>query len=284
LDDYQGELSFETVTHISKALAACKYNTNAGLIECLSSAKLTVHADESKNVHRQAKNARKKRKNKSDEVELGMLESSAVADASNKKRFQADCLHEVCLVYFRVVKQKVGFALLPAALQGLGRITHLINIDTVQDLMSLMKSLLEQQPVVPPLVQLRCVHCALRTLSGPGLELNLDGDIYLNKLRCVVRDMPASLDLWGVVIECMDICFLKKREDRTNVVLSFTRLLLMSAVHLSAHASMTAAAVYAAAHAILSRYPRVRGQLLVLKPQVRLELHKRRLYIMIPWT
>ena len=42
----------------------------------------------------------------------------------------------------RVIKMKVGFALMPIALEGLGRISHLINIDTVEDLVILMKTVL----------------------------------------------------------------------------------------------------------------------------------------------
>ena len=37
---------------------------------------------------------------------------------------------------------KVGFTLMPIALEGLGRISHLINIDTVEDLVILMKSVI----------------------------------------------------------------------------------------------------------------------------------------------
>ena len=37
---------------------------------------------------------------------------------------------------------KVGFSLMPIALEGLGRISHLINIDTVEDLVVLMKTVL----------------------------------------------------------------------------------------------------------------------------------------------
>ena len=77
------------------------------------------------------------------------MEASAENNTGNKKRSQAHCLHEVCLIYFRVVKLKIGFSLLPAALSGLSRITHLMNIDMVQDLMTLLKSTLEQQSPAP---------------------------------------------------------------------------------------------------------------------------------------
>lgn len=262
VNDNQSELSYEIVKDIAKVLALCKYNTTDKVVRCLNHVKLTVHADDAKDVHRKAKNERKKRKQNQDEVELGLLEANAQADVGNKKRFQSDCLHEVCLIYFRIIKGKVGFTLLPAALDGLSRITHLINIDTVQDLMTYLKSILEQTAPAPVAIQLQCVHCALRTLSGPGAELNLDGDIYLHKLRTLIRDLPAGFEKWDSVLECMDLCFLQKREERANIVLSFSRLLLMSAVHLSSTIGPT---VYAMAHAILMRYPRVRQDMLAVQ-------------------
>ena len=42
---------------------------------------------------------------------------------------------------------KVGFTLMPIALEGLGRISHLINIDTVEDLVILMKTVLTGKKV-----------------------------------------------------------------------------------------------------------------------------------------
>ena len=261
-DDIQGELSYEIVKDVAKVLMLCKYNCSDRVLRCLTHVRMNVHADDAKDVHRKAKSERKKRKKNQDEVELGLLESNATADIGNKKRFQADCLHETCLMYFRIIKGKVGFSLLPVALEGLGRITHLMNIDMVQDLMTCLKSILEQTIPAPIVVQLQCVHCALRTLSGPGSELNLDSDIYLNKFRALLRDLPGSFMHWDVVLDCLDLCFLKKREERTNIVQAFVRLLLMSAIHES---NIHGAVIYAMTHAILQRYPRVRQDLLAIR-------------------
>ena len=49
---------------------------------------------------------------------------------------------------------KVGFDLLPVALEGLGGITHLINMETVEDLIVLMRGILESNPPAPELIQL----------------------------------------------------------------------------------------------------------------------------------
>jgi len=263
-NDSVGELSYEVVKSVAKVLSLCKYSPSCEqVIQCLSHTKLTVHADDSRDVHKKAKSQRKKRKNNSDHVEVGLLEATATTDKTIKMRFQADCLHEISLIYFRIVKMKVGYTLLPVAVDGLSRISHLINIDTVQDLMTLLRSILEQYPPVLPTIQIHVLHCALKTLSGPGEELKLDSDVYLYKLQSVIRDLPCTYCRWDVILECLELCFLKKREERMNIVLSFVRLLILHAVHLSDSCSPV---VYAMIHAILTRYPRVRNDLLAIKP------------------
>eukprot|EP01035_Chromulina_nebulosa_P017919 gene17919-23539_t len=54
------------------------------------------------------------------------------------------------MIYFRIIKQKAGTNLLHVVLQGIGRLTHLINIDMVEDL--------------------------IPTLLGPGIELQVDDE------------------------------------------------------------------------------------------------------------
>ena len=152
-----------------KTLAISKYDVPVGLIQVLSFVKLRVHADDAKRVHRKAKSERRKKRKDGDGVDALLLESDANPEKSHVLRFQADSLQEICLVYFRIVKMKIGFELLPVALEGLGRISHLINIDTVADLVTLMSTVLHTTtPSLVPLVQLHCIHCALKTLAGPG--------------------------------------------------------------------------------------------------------------------
>ena len=116
-NDNSSDLSYEAVSLIAKRLQLginMKISpTDAdmrmshpleSLLRTLRALKLTVHADQSRRVHQKAKSDRRKRKKGSEErdsVEVGLLEASAQGDANNKKRFQADCLNEVTLIYFR---------------------------------------------------------------------------------------------------------------------------------------------------------------------------------------
>ncbi len=101
VSDAQGETSYEVVRLVAKVLVTNKYAVPHAIVKCLERVKMAVHADDSKNVHRRAKRERRKRKKEGDDVETGLLESKATSDESTKKRFQADCLTEISLIYFR---------------------------------------------------------------------------------------------------------------------------------------------------------------------------------------
>ena len=260
--DVEGEASYEAVKLVAKVLAACKYEVPAELVQTLSAVKLRVHANDSKKVHRKAKAERRKKRKDGDDVEAALSEADATGK-SHALRFQADSLHEVCLIYFRIVKMKVGFQLLPVALEGLGKISHLINIDTVTDLVTLMATVLQStSPTTHPTVQLHCIHCALKTLAGPGHELHMDEDVFVTALRALVRELPARFDRWDTVLDCVDLAIAKRREPRASVVTGFVKLLLHHAAHVMSDA--LGLALLAAANALLLKYPRVRSELVAI--------------------
>jgi hypothetical protein len=48
-----------------------------------------------------AKQERRKRRKDTDDVESALLEANPLPEKSNNLRFQADSLHEICLIFFR---------------------------------------------------------------------------------------------------------------------------------------------------------------------------------------
>ena len=92
-----------------------------GFLRVLLSVKLHVKADQSKILKQRAKKEKRKRKRAgAEDAAAQMLEANSDHEALMRSKAQAQCLHEICLLYFRVVKGKVGFRLLPLALEGLG--------------------------------------------------------------------------------------------------------------------------------------------------------------------
>jgi len=260
--DKEGEASLDAVKLLARMYSIVKYDMPVQAIRVLENVKLQVHADESRRLKLKNKQQRRKRRKTTDEVELGLLESNATVEKSIAQKFQADSLHEICLVYFRIVKNKVGFDLLPAALEGLSRITHLMNIDMVEDLVILLKGLIEATPPPPPTIRLHCVLCALKTLSGPGEELGFDKDCFIECTRLLIKEIPLNFDHWDKVFEAVELSLLKRREDRAGLVLTFVKLLLLSASHLPSSGGGGGVTALSLAHAILLRYPRARSSLL----------------------
>ena len=102
--DINSELSYELTVELSKQLVARKFEVPESTLSLLSLIKVQVHADEAAAVRVKAKREKRKRRRNSDEVDLGLLEADGAISSASKsiaQRFQADCLHELSLVYFR---------------------------------------------------------------------------------------------------------------------------------------------------------------------------------------
>ena len=92
------------------------------------------------------------------------------------------------VLYFRILKNPEPTPLLPAALHGISRYAHLVNIDFFKDLMQVLKELMLRESVThdddadtasPGSIgfhdvqhQLLCVATAFELLSGQGMSLS----------------------------------------------------------------------------------------------------------------
>lgn len=85
------------------------------------------------------------------------------------------------MLYFRILKNPEPTPLLPAALQGISRYAHLVNIDFFKDLMKVLKDLMLRESIKSEdsdpssfdsqdiQHQLLCVSTAFELLSGQGM-------------------------------------------------------------------------------------------------------------------
>lgn len=254
-EDVEGDISYEVVRAVARALIALKHDVPEDVLHILEVVKVRTHEDEAKKIRKQVKKDKRKRKKDGDDVEARLLEAEGVNPMLVKRR-QADSLKELCLIYFRILKNKVGFRLLPVALEGLARLTHLINMDTVMDLLADLKRLLETKtPVTPLTVRLHCCYCALRTLTGPGKELEMDDEAYVCALSDILQELVPT-DRWDLAFECVELCLIKKRETRKQNVIDIVYALVARSQSLADKAAATALAL---AHTILVHYPTIRS-------------------------
>ena len=90
-------------------------------------------------------------------------------------------------------------------------------MDTIEDLIILLKTYLPSSANAPVAVRLHCVHCAVRTLSGPGVELNMDMTPFLDSLHEILTETPIDFQYWDVVLSCIDYGLLRRKEVRPDV-------------------------------------------------------------------
>jgi hypothetical protein len=87
-----------------------------------------------------SKKARQARKEQ-EAVEKEMREAEGAINQEERERNQTETLKLLFALYFRIVKLDYRSPLLPAALEGLARFAHLVNIDFFRDLLECLKGI-----------------------------------------------------------------------------------------------------------------------------------------------
>ena len=97
---------------------------------------------------------------------------------------QTETLKLLFVLYFRILKHPTPTPLLPAALQGISKFSHLVNIDFFRDLLQVLKGIMARDPDAQEedarrtdhdmsgsqsaQYQLLCIVTAFELLSGQG--------------------------------------------------------------------------------------------------------------------
>ena len=221
LDDPTGEITLEVITAISKLLRS-KGEVSAEVIKVTFHCKLVADLKDEHRAKqaRVTKKVRKRRRKKADEVGLGLQESAATEDPVLKHARQAESLRELFVMYLRVLKRKPKSAMLPVVLQGIAKFLHLLNLDLVQTLSSVLSQRVRNQEL-PILSSLQAVQLMLTLMQGPGRELRTEDTVYLASLLQSIVKLKAEEDRDTAVpklIECLEVAFLRKNQRRAKHV------------------------------------------------------------------
>lgn len=216
--DLTGVPSLEAVQLLNRMIKERHFNVHPEVLTCLFylrlKSELNVRASDSR-VDKEAsdkgkrtnkgsrpylsKKARKALKERK-VIEREVREAEAEVDkeeraktVSGRRRYQCDDLTRVTkhtetlkllfVLYFRILKNPLPTPLLPAALRGISKYAHLVNVDFFKDLMQVLKSHIVREPNEiadarePFLTQnmdvqhrLLCIVTAFELLSGQGLS------------------------------------------------------------------------------------------------------------------
>lgn len=278
-NDKQGEIALEATRSISKMIKE-KYNKGVAasltirpaLVRTFLALPLRVHEDEAQaaKLAEQANSKRRKKDQDSKEIDEDLKEADATVDKILLARSQADTLHSVTLTYFRILKGvnlvtanehgkkkniEIATTLLAPALEGLAKFAHLINFDTVIDVLAVLKGLLKTVESLSLDASLNCILTAFQTLQGPGRELQIDQKEYVSPLysqlpRLISEGHDSSNT--DLALRCLTSAFMKRKEYSTVRVAAFAKQLGTVAMHAPSH---TSAPLLAFLRQLLHRYP-----------------------------
>mmetsp|Transcript_27071 Transcript_27071/g.29157 ORF Transcript_27071/g.29157 Transcript_27071/m.29157 type:complete len:631 (+) Transcript_27071:53-1945(+) len=260
--DSQGEVSMETARLVAKLVKEYRGALRPGVVRSFIKLPLRVHVDEAQAAKlAAAANAKKRRKDKElAEIESELQEGSGTVDKIILARCQSETLQSIILTYFRILKStdtKSRHLLLPVALEGLAKFSHLINIDTVVDLLDVLKELLVEVDNLPLEASLNCVLTAFQTLEGPGREMQIDQKEYITPLYSQIPRVGTeenSLKITQLLLRCLTAAFIKRKEYSTVRVAAFLKQMFTMAMHAPVFTSVP---LIALARQILQRYPSV---------------------------
>ncbi|KAI5986030.1 nucleolar complex-associated protein-domain-containing protein [Pisolithus orientalis] len=154
-------------------------------------------------LSKKAKKAFKERK----EIEKEVREAEAEVDKEERARTHTETLKLLFMLYFRILKNPHPTPLLPAALRGISKFAHLVNVDFFKDLMQVLRGLIVRESTgegdsespdwdtadnaADILNRLLCIVTAFELLSGQGEALNIDLSDFVKHLYAII--LPVSL-------------------------------------------------------------------------------------------
>jgi nucleolar complex protein 3 len=258
--DEQGEVALEAARQVAKMVRDKQFKVQPRVLRTFLSLPLRVHVDEAQAAKiAAAANAKKRRRDKDGAaIEAELKEGQATSDKIVLARAQSETLQAVTLTYFRILKSENHYEerLLPAALEGLAKFSHLINMETVLDLLDLLRSLLGKADALPVDAALNCVLTTFSTLSGPGKELKIDVKEYVSPLYSQLKRFACeeACQHTGLLLECLNAAFMKRRELSTVRIAAFVKQILTTALHTP---PSTCVPLLAFSRQLIQRYPSV---------------------------
>ncbi|KAI9920734.1 hypothetical protein PsorP6_000217 [Peronosclerospora sorghi] len=256
--------SYEIVRQISSYVKQKQHRVQQFIIKTLLALPLEVTMEQGEAARKKATSDRKKRRRlqaDGDTIAVGLKEAEAVVDRAEREKTQADILHELILIYFRILKQATYSKALPAVLEGLAKFSFLINLDIMIDLVKVLKVVLRAEEVLPLPAALQAVLTGLRALHGPcGQELVIDEKEFVDILyrllhRFADGEAGSDTSCFQTLLQCVEAIFLRRNEYVVERVASFVKRMLLVVQHLSPHQALACLSLL---RSLFHRYSKLR--------------------------
>ncbi|KAK1232239.1 hypothetical protein PQX77_004613 [Marasmius sp. AFHP31] len=234
--DNTGTASLEIVRLLNRMIKEKHYDVHPTSISCLLSLRLKTElggvrssdtkAGKDKDVISPHIGKGKKKRGKGEEVHLSkkatkalkerkeiereFREAEAEVDKEERAVTQTETLKLVFVLYFSILKNRGSRRLLPAALEGITKFAHLVNIDFFKDLMKVLKELIvrddaaiedaeeyseviNETNVENTKHKLLCIVTAFELLSGEALAVDLSE--FVTHLYAIIPSLSTIIDI-----------------------------------------------------------------------------------------
>ncbi|KAJ3744638.1 nucleolar complex-associated protein-domain-containing protein [Lentinula detonsa] len=231
-NDLTGTASLEVVRLLNRMIKEKRFQVHPAVLSCLLhlrlKSELGVRASESKadkadkeaQTRSKGKDAARRAKGKSSdqphlskkarkalkekkEIVREFRDAEAEIDKEERGSTHTETLKLLFVLYFGILKNPNPTPLLPAALEGIIKYAHLVNIDFFQDLMKVLRGLIlshsndQREEANPEEVVITIRHrllfivTAFELLSGQGEALNMDLSDFISYLYASI--LPLAL-------------------------------------------------------------------------------------------
>ncbi|XP_063539113.1 nucleolar complex protein 3 homolog [Cydia strobilella] len=257
-EDTKGEITLTIVRLINQLVKRRGERLKPTALRCLLSLKIRdVDLDAEADVKHKKKmeekhkkrivnlsKKEKKRAKKLKEVERELLETEAQESEVSRRKQLTEVTKTVFHIYFRLLKTAPRSKLLCAALDGLAKFTHVINLEYYSDLVAILARL-TQDELIGSRERLLCVRCVLAILAGSGDAINVDPGRFHTALYAAMLTVHAGKthDDAKIVLESVAQICARARRVSADELAAFAKRLATLALQLQHNGALACLAL-----------------------------------------
>ncbi|CAG9568368.1 unnamed protein product [Danaus chrysippus] len=253
-EDRKGEITLAIVRLINQLAKRRGSKLNPAALDCLLQLNIQdVELDEEHELKMKKKLEQKKKKRiinlskkekkrakKLKEVERELLETEAKESETARRKQLTEVTKTVFHIYFRLLKSSPSTGLLIAALNGIAKFTHVINLEYYSDLVSILSGLVISS--VARSTRLVVVSTVLAVLAKAGDAINVDPAVFHKQLYQDMIEVHAGSPRSesASVFLCVSAVCDRVRRVSCGVLRALAKRLMTGATQLEHHAALAA--------------------------------------------
>ena len=155
----------------------------------------------------QVSRAQNKQRKKEAKLAIEMKELQASENQQDRLHFNSQTIEAVFGIYFRILKSGRNTALLAPVLLGIGQFGHMINLDLIGPMLTLLEQVFSDGSI-PVHSRLKAAKSACSILSGQGEDLLVDPKhLYQHTYQLLAkintRPVEGVSDPWPIMLELL---------------------------------------------------------------------------------